>query len=425
MNPSGQRANQADTTLVIRLAFLAGSAFLLATGFRVFPWTGSSAISVVVTLSMYLGALTLAIAALLAQLRLRTATLILAVAFLLGATASVAYGILFEIPTYGTDVMTFTHAGGETLLRGDNPYSATIEEVRPILDELGYRDSLTTPTEDGQALTKIIYYPGGHVLSFTLFLALGLDDLRWVTFLFEVAAFLVVWLMVSPVTRLLLPMVLALEPFLWTIFTGGGTSDWVWVLPLVVSAWMLGTGRMTWAGFWLGIACAVKQHPWFAVPFVAVYVYKETRDEGLSQFGVFLSMLGLGFLLPNLPFIVWNPSDWIEGILGPATLDLVPAGSGLSLLVSQGWVEASRATFTFVMVMIGVGLVISYWFLYRRLKDLLWLLPPVILFFSHRSLHSYFVYWLPLVVLWLDMSVTQAGRAPTGSAIPDAAEGAR
>ena len=398
----------ANDRLIIRIALLGGAAFLIATGFRIYPSTAVSAIGVVATLTSYMGGFALAGAVFVSNTTLRKATWIVAMAFLWAAVATVAYEILIEIPTYGTDVMAFTHAGGETLLSGENPYTVVIDDVRPILNRLGYEDWLTTPTADGLPLTKINYYPGGHVLSFTGFLALGLNDLRWATLGFEVTTIAIIWLMVSQLTRLFLPMILLLEPYLATVFTGGGNSDWLWVPPLAACALMLHRRKPEWAGLWLGIACAIKQQPWFAVPFIAVFVYKVSQDsEGKGGLKWFLAMLGLGFLLPNLPFILWDAQDWFEGVMGPVLLNLVPAGQGVSLLAGQGWLEFSRTGSFVLLATVALAAIASYFAFFSKLRNLLWVLPPFVLFFSYRSFHSYFIYWIPLAVLWLDLVTVQ------------------
>jgi hypothetical protein len=37
------------------------------------------------------------------------------------------------------------------------------------------------------------------------------------------------------------------------------------------------------------------------------------------------------------------------------------------------------------------------------MRNMLWVLPAVVLFFSHRSLHNYFIFWIPVAALWLDL----------------------
>lgn len=405
MEMTGRPATGFDLTKLTRISVLAASASLFAVGFRISPWAAESAPSLVTSLTIYLLAFLLAAFALVGKVTLTNAAVIVVASVGFAIVVLVAHEIVFEIPDYGTDVMAFAHAGGEALLDGENPYVVTIDDVRPTLDQIGYRDTLTTQTRTGESLDHITYYPGLHVLTFAGFLALGLDDLRWATLLIELATIGVIWAVVSPVTRLLLPFVLLLEPYLSTVFTGGGNTDWLWALPLAVSALFLHRGRWTWAGFWLGLACAVKQQPWFAVPFVLVWVIKSVEDgDWRRRVFEFLGMLGLGFILPNLPFMLWSFNDWLKGVMGPALLDLVSAGQGISQLAVHGWFSISRVVFGIVLLIVVVALGVLYVTRFDRLRNLLWLLPAFALFFAYRSLHSYFVYWIPIVILWLDLT---------------------
>jgi uncharacterized membrane protein len=194
-------------------------------------------------------------------------------------------------------------------------------------------------------------------------------------------------------------------------FTAGGVTDWLWVLPLTVCALLLHRGNYAWCGFWLGLACAVKQQPWFAVPFVTMFVVLQTSRNSPSHssarpmytLALFLPMLGLGFLLPNLPFILWSPRAWLQGVIGPASLDLIPDGQGLVILQNQGVLALSRAQFGILMVFVLIFLCLAYFAYFDRIKNLLWLLPSFVLFFAYRSLHTYFVFWLPIAAMWIDL----------------------
>ncbi len=95
-----------DDELIIRLALFGASAYLFATGFKIYPSTTSSVVALVVGLIAYLMAFALVGSALTAHFTLRKAALITTSAIAFGRVATVAYGILFEIPSYGTDVIS-------------------------------------------------------------------------------------------------------------------------------------------------------------------------------------------------------------------------------------------------------------------------------------------------------------------------------
>ena len=415
-------ARSSADDLIARFGLATVGGFLFATGFRIFPATSISSIAVIVTLLLYIGGFaSWALALSLRDPFANWTQAILAAASTLGLVASVAYGILYEIPSYGTDVIALAHAGGEVLLDGVNPYSVTREEVLPILERMSLQEGLITQTLSGSPIEGVTYYPGLHVLAYATFVAMGFDDLRWATLVFELLAIGIIWAVISPRLRFLIPAVLLIEPYLTVTFTSGGVTDWLWVLPLAISAYLLHRGSYPWCGLWLGFACAVKQQPWFAIPFVAIYLFHQvsgtarynSSNHPLTTVASFFAMLGLGFLLPNLPFILWSPGDWWQGILAPAFLDLIPDGQGLVLLQNQGLLALTRLQFSLLMVVVIALLCLTYFAFFDRYKNVIWLLPPFVLFFAYRSLHSYFVFWLPVAAMWLGLEVAPSDDTPS------------
>jgi uncharacterized membrane protein len=210
------------------------------------------------------------------------------------------------------------------------------------------------------------------------------------------------------------------EPFLTVIFTGGGVTDWLWVLPVAVGAISLYRRSYGYAGIALGVACAVKQHPWFAVPFVLIWVVQTLRSEnggrlssaGRTSLGGFLGGLSAGFVVPNLPFLLWDAEGWFRGVFSPALGAMVADGHGLALMVSRQLMNLPSEVFL-VLVMVGLlGAMVVYARYFHRLQDLLWVIPPAIMFLSYRSLHSYFVFWLPIALLWLDLRAGARAESP-------------
>jgi uncharacterized membrane protein len=400
-----------------RFALLGVAAFAFNVGFKIS--TGAETLWVVLQMTAYLVALVFLILAFEVRdgwsARIQTS-----VAVILGCLIVVAVGYEISVlnPTYGTDVIAFAHGGGESLLRGENPYSASPDQVRRIAERF---DVQLTRTSDGAVIDWLISYPAVHVLSFTTFLAVGLSDLRWGVLIIELVALGVFWRALSPRARLFAPFVLLLEPFLSVVFTGGGVTDWLWVLPVAITAILLNRGLYGYAGLALGVACAVKQHPWFVAPFVLVWVVQTLRSENgnrLSEsakasLGAFLFGVGAGFLVPNLPFLLWDPGSWFKSVLSPALGDMVADGHGLALLVARDLVGLPSEVFA---GLVGIGVVaglVVYARYFDRLQNLLWVIPPVIMFLSYRSLHSYFVFWLPIAVLWLDLRVNNPQARPT------------
>jgi hypothetical protein len=106
------RAGAIETPLIARLHVLALAGFLLAVGFRIFPSTSGSTLAVAALFTCYLAAFALMAWSFAGRVDLQTGAGATGSAFLFGVVCSVAFGILYEVPTYGTDVISFTHAAG-------------------------------------------------------------------------------------------------------------------------------------------------------------------------------------------------------------------------------------------------------------------------------------------------------------------------
>jgi uncharacterized membrane protein len=403
-----------------RFALIGVAAFAFSVGFKVSPGADT------LWIGLQMAAYSVAIVSLILAFLVRdgwSARIQTSVAIILGCLLVIAVGYEITVlnPTYGTDVIAFAHGGGEILLDGQNPYAASSNEVREIAERFGVQ---LTRTSDGSVIDWLISYPAAHVLSFATFLAVGISDLRWGILIVELLALAVIWRVLSPKARLFAPFVLLLEPFLSVVFTGGGVTDWLWVLPLAITAVCLNRGLYGYAGLALGIACAVKQHPWFVVPFVLVWVIQTLRSESgnkLSEsarasLGAFVIGTASGFLVPNIPFLLWEPAGWLESVLSPALGNMVADGHGLALLVSRELLDLPAGVFAALVVTSVVAGAVVYARFFDRLQNLLWVIPPVVMFLSYRSLHSYFVFWIPIAVLWLDLRTNDGREAsPTAS----------
>lgn len=386
-----------------RMALVATSGYAFSVGFKVHDGVGVGwALIEALTYGMALGFLVAAFVV--KDGWSRRLQGIVGLTLAVAIAISVSYEIAVLHPGYGTDVLAFAHAGGEILIDGENPYQASAGQVSQAAERFGV--SLTRTAQGGE-VDWLISYPALHTLTYTVFVGLGFSDLRWGTLLVELAALGVIWGALSSVGRFVVPMVLLVEPYLTVIFTGGGVTDWLWVLPVAISAISLNRERYGYAGLFLGLACAVKQHPWFAVPFVVVWVARTIvaakGTPARESIGAFSAGLVAGFLIPNLPFFIWSPSAWTQGVLSPALGNLVPDGHGLSSLLSEGLLELPPWAYSVLIAVAMVGLLAVYVRFFGRISEALWVLSAVAMYFSYRSLHSYFVFWLPIAALWIDL----------------------
>jgi hypothetical protein len=412
--PFSSRRNE----LITRVAFLAAAAYAFAAGMRVYGGAGIWEPAIPLGLLLYVGALvSLLLAFMTREPSGRSAQIFLVSIIMVALVGSVAYEISVGVESYGTDSIAISHVAGEMLLDGENPYAVVGQSLSPIIERFGIPDTFVTQTLSGESIDRLVVYPAGHVVTYAGALALGVDDMRWVTLAFEVAALAVIWWALSPQARFLVPLALLVEPNLTIYFTSGGVTDWLWVLPLVVTALMLHRRQWGYAGIALGIACAMKQQPWFVVPFVLVWAFMEIRARGEREavkrdFGALVFGTLAGFAILNIPFLIWGPADWLSGTLSPLLDNLVPDGQGPSILASRGFLPVPQMAFSIAMAVVFAIALYLYYRRFDQMRNLLWVLPAVVLFFSHRSLHNYFIFWIPVAALWLDLEMLPTRNTP-------------
>ncbi len=101
-----------------------------------------------------------------------------------------------------------------------------------------------------------------------------------------------------------------------------------------------GAGTARWIGpLALGVACSVKQTPWFCLPLLLIGLGLEARRRGDPVWRVparYLAVVVGVFAACNLPFVIWGPRAWADGLLLPFTKPLVADGQGLVTLAIHG-----------------------------------------------------------------------------------------
>ena len=297
---------------------------------------------------------------------------------------------------YGTDSMAFTHYSASLVLQGENPYE---HSMLPALEKYGVPPQLTTPMLDGLAV-DLASYPALSFLIYVPFDWIGLTDMRWVTLLFHVATLTVIYFKSPSILKPLILLPVFIMPSLLD-YTAGAVTDFLWVFPLVLM--VIYVRRIELSGIPFGLACSIKQGPWLLVPFLLVWLWKSDESLGfkhrLIKLGKFSAISLAVFLVFNLPFIIDNPNAWYLGVSAPITSDMIPFGSGLSLLPQFGLVSLPQAFYTISAVLVLLTLLVNYYLHFDRIKYAIWLFPAIILWFSYRSLQSYFVYWIPLLTM--------------------------
>jgi uncharacterized membrane protein len=311
-------------------------------------------------------------------------------------------------PAYGTDESAFDQFAAQLVTQGHNPYTAS---MAPSFNLFHVSPNGYTFRLNGSPVTQLSY----PALSFLLYvpflligwssqLAIGVNVLAW-----ALAVIVSYWLL----PRAVKPLAIVLGSLgIYTGFAVGGVTDMLYVPFLVVAVyqWDRALEREGWHR-WIvpvamGIALAIKQTPWFILPFLLAGLYLEakqrgwTRGESVRGVWGYVWRTGVVFLVPNAVFIVASPSAWLRGVVTPMFGNAVPAGQGwvaLSNFLALG--GGSLKTYTILVLSVYLCSVVLFVLTYPRSKPVAILLASLVLFFSERSFSNYFVMLLlPMMV---------------------------
>ena len=394
--------------LILRFGFFGTGALMLNMAYEV--WSigqiGTHRALVFAVFAEYAMAFALLVAGVLPAGRLRR----LAPLILVSAVAALSLWfyaqITINLTVYGTDNAAFSHVAAERLIDGENPYAIN---DRAFIEETGQRfgvpATFITATTDGKPLSNLMSWPAGSVLVVVPALLLGVDDVRWVVVAFEIAVLVLLWFRAPRALRPLIVLPFAADPNLMIRFTGGGVMDFVWVLPVLASVIFLYANRLGWAALLFGLAAGTKQQPWLLAPFLLIWVWYAhhdgTRVDRVRAMAEFSCISGAGFMALNLPFILWDLDGWMRGVLLPFREQLVPFGSGISLLTTTGIADLPKDFYTASTFGVWGLLLLAYALHFRTLKHAVWLAPAVIMWFGYRSLQNYFIFWAPMLFIAL------------------------
>jgi hypothetical protein len=287
-----------------------------------------------------------------------------------------------------TDSAIYTEMAGELLRRGENPYTWDLTGASDL-----YNDFPIAVTPKLNASDESVYpYPA---LPFLLTVPLQSLDLP-ATLLISIAAHvaaLILLFTASPrgFQPLILLPVIVMDFIAITLI---GSMDIVWATLLIgiVLAWHKPRLRAT----LFGVAASIKQGPWLLLPFLIIRIWRDRKcDTPAINVGRFLTISGLTFLLINSPFITWNPEAWLHGVMEPLHDDLIFLSHGaLSSLSQFGFASLPKSYYLLATLSVLGLLVFAYWRHYDVLVHTFWIMPGVFMWFSYRSLASYWIYWL-------------------------------
>ncbi len=321
---------------------------------------------------------------------------------------------------YTTDSGAFDQVSARALLHGHNPYTTSMASATSLLKSPW---EYWTYTVDGGHVAHASY-PAGSFLFDTAAMAVGFHHqiVDWVDLTAWLATAVLLYALV-PVALRWVSVVVFLTPLFTGMFANGGT-DAVFLPFLVVAVWRwdrFATGREGGLADWigpvaLGLACTVKQTPWFCVPFLVLGVWLEARRRGVDPWrvaGRYVGIVAAVFVAVDLPFIIWSPVAWAHGTLLPLIQPLVADGQGLVTLAIHGLTGGVVLSLLTVAGMLAyLSLVAAFVVWYPRVKRIWLLALPLVLLVPARSLSSYLLDLFPAALV---AAITVA--APARSAV--------
>jgi uncharacterized membrane protein len=335
------------------------------------------------------------------------------------SSAALASGVDIAARSYyTTDSAAFTHVATQVLLRGVDPYRVRLRGATALLHPAG---QYWTYLVDGGHVIRVSYPAGAIVLQAPL-MWLGLTHLTtdWVDLVAWLAAAALLGAALPRSTRWLAGVLVLSGSYLGT-FANGGT-DALFIPFVMVALWRWDRAGDPAARRWwiapaaLGLACSIKQSPWFLVPFLLLAIALEARARGWSPARATLrygAVVAGTFALPNLPFLIWDPRAWWHGTLLPLTSPLVPDGQGLVSLALHGVTGGAVITDLWVAAaLVTLALLLATALYYRALKRVWPFLVALALFVPGRSLSNYLIDFVPAAIV-AAISVAEAPRLPT------------
>lgn len=296
-----------------------------------------------------------------------------------------------EAREFGTDAILFLQYSIDLVLSGQNPYTNSMAPAFNIYD---IDTRYLTYRVDGTTVTSYSY-PAGAILIYAVGDALGVSNINFISLAFFIATLSFLILESRGALAIVAAATLLASPE-YLMFSSGGVFDITYVFFLLIGMRFWANESYRLSAFFVGISFTIKQIPWLIGPFLAIWLYKSSPDSTVFRKRVRDTLLfGFGgFLLPNVPFILLSPIEWLGGTLTPVAggASLTTQGSGLSSLVTYGLYYLPQDYFTAMIIIILTVSLVLYTLHFEHLKWMAWILPAFIYFFHYRSFLSYFVY---------------------------------
>jgi hypothetical protein len=345
------------------------------------------------------------------------------------AEAAVSKGMSF----YGSDEAALIHGGAVAVLHGHDPYGANLSWAfqrygltgRVPLTYLmngGAADTLSYPALPLLALLPIVAI-SNHAPAMTITASAALCVAMAVAFMLLPKRFRVIAVIACAETFALLslaavglPSMLMLGALTVCVYRWGSVGK----LDTNGRA-TLGTGGNLRA-ICLGLALATNQLAWFLAPFLLAGTYLAARQRlggacARRSTARYLGVASATFLVVNAPFIAWDPHDWLVGVAAPITQHAIPWGQGLVGLTAFAGIGGGALSFySYGSALLFVALLCIFWRRFDQLGRCLTLFPLMAMYTSGRSLDSYWLAPIGVVIVSVTCSGLASRAAPQRAA---------
>jgi uncharacterized membrane protein len=322
---------------------------------------------------------------------------------------------------YTTDSAAFNQLATRALLHGKDPYETSMAPAAGLLHPPGH---YWTYLADGGHVTHVSY-PAGSFLLEAPAMALGFHHALadWTDLVAWLATGILLFVLLPAGLRWLAALVLMASSFVGAFSAGGTDALFLPFMVLAVWRWdRFGTGRSAGIARWigpvaLGVACSVKQTPWFAVPLLVVGLGLEARRRGDPVWPVparYLAVVVGVFAVFNLPFVIWGPRAWADGLVLPFTQPLVADGQGLVTLAIHGLTGGVVLPLLSVAAALAYLALVAAFVVWYPAMKIVWLFVlPLVLLVPGRSFSGYLIDFFPAALV----AAVSVAAVPRGSRV--------
>ncbi len=322
-------------------------------------------------------------------------------------------------PGIPTDEFALDYYSAHLFLSGINPYvSMNTAGVFSFLSSpvQGFPYNLITPYTTGGYVAELTY-PALSMLAYVPANLLKIyPSFTLLPFFVVVPLFLYFAYTHSSLKSLaLIPVFLILLNPSFLNQASLGYPDILWVIFTFLSVYFHRKPGLS--GLMMGAAAAVKQVPWVLIPFLLIFVFKESGGKASLKW---ISALLAVFLAINSFFILQSPMGFLRSVTAPELQQLVGIGFGPSQFAFLDVLPLSRAFFSLMVVAVFVSSVIAYVAYYRNLRFAFLAFPILIFLFNYRLLLNYVIYW-PMIAFLIPVIMERS--EPSRSAKENVARG--